>query len=58
MYGENFYSGTKPLYAIQRNNHIKMYNVNNTGRDTYIYDSHGGFTMLNGPVKWPEVGSI
>ena len=34
------------------------YPTNGTGRDTYIHNYNGGFTLENKPIKWPAVGSI
>lgn len=34
------------------------YPTNGTGRDTYIHNYSGGFTIENKPIKWPAVGSI
>ncbi len=34
------------------------YKTNGTGRDTYIHNYGGGFTIENKPIKWPVVGSI
>jgi hypothetical protein len=33
-----------------------MYNVNGTGRDTYIYVNSGGFTINNEATTYPPVG--
>jgi hypothetical protein len=48
---------SRAMYAIGRG-HIKHYNNNGTGRDTYIYENHGGFTKMYQPISWPKVGTF
>lgn len=34
------------------------YPTNGTGRDTYIHNYNGGFTLEYKPKQWPQIGSI
>jgi hypothetical protein len=37
---------------------MKHYNNNGAGRDSYIYENHGGFTKMYQPISWPQVGTF
>ena len=49
---------TNNLHAINQGGRYVHYHPNGGGRDTYIHNSNGGFTLLYQSVKWPEKGSI
>ena len=49
---------TNNQYAINQGGRYVHYHPNGAGRDTYIHNSNGGFTIMYKNVKWPEKGAI
>jgi len=61
MFTVNKYTSPGPSKETTHSNYIRSiaglkYNINGTGRDTYIYNDQGGFGVMYSPKKQQRSG--